>query len=52
MTVDIGKDCGPSLKEFKAKIAENTEVKAKITSLKKEVEEFAMQFPLPGFDNW
>lgn len=40
------------MKEFKAKLAEDESVKAKISGLQKQVEEFAVQFPLPGFDNW
>lgn len=52
LTKDIQGNCGPTLKEFKAKLAEDESVKAKISGLKKQVEEFAIQFPLPGFDNW
>lgn len=52
LTKEIQADCGPTLKEFKAKLTDDEKVKSKIGSLKKEVEEFAVGFPLPGFDNW
>ena len=52
LSQEIQATCGPTLKEFKAKLVEDEGVKAKIAALKKEVEVFAVQFPLPGFDNW
>lgn len=52
LTKEIQANCGPTLKEFKAKLTDDDCVKSKIASLKKEVEEFAVRFPLPGFDSW
>ncbi|WAQ96686.1 GLYC-like protein [Mya arenaria] len=49
---EIQDSCGPTLKEFKAKLAEDEAVKGKIAALRSEVEQFAVAFPLPGFDNW
>lgn len=46
------KDCGPLLKDFKAKLEEDQAIKTKINNLRTEVEKFALQFPMPGIDNW
>lgn len=48
LTLSIQADCGPTLREFKAKVAEDEAVRQKIDVLKSEVEKFAMGFPLPG----
>lgn len=48
----IQETCGPTMKEFQAKLADDEDVKSKIASLKQEVEEFALRYPLPGYDNW
>jgi len=45
------KNSGPLLKEFKATL-ETPEYKTRIENLKKRVEDFAVKFPLPGFDDW
>jgi len=52
LSKEIHASCGPTLKEFKTKLVEDADVKAKLAALKLQVEEFALQFPLPGFDNW
>ena len=49
---EIQDGCGPTLKEFKARMVEDEGIKSRITTLKSQVEEFADRFPLPGFDNW
>jgi len=51
LTLEIQQSCGPTLREFKAKVQEQ-EVQEKIAVLRKEVEEFAVDFPMPGFENW
>uniref|UniRef100_A0A0B7BCI7 Serine hydroxymethyltransferase n=1 Tax=Arion vulgaris TaxID=1028688 RepID=A0A0B7BCI7_9EUPU len=48
---EVSKDCGPLLKDFKAKL-ETPEIKARIDDLKQRVGNFAVVFPLPGFDEW
>ena len=52
LTQEINSNCGPLLKEFKAKVEEDPEVVAKIKALKQKVEDLAVKFPLPGFDDW
>jgi len=39
------------MKDFLSHIDSNTEIKAKIDTLRGEVESFARSFPMPGFDN-
>ena len=41
---------GTSLANFKAYVMEENSTKDKITQLKKEVENFAKDFPMPGFN--
>lgn len=48
LTLEIQADCGPTIREFKAKLAEDPAIKEKIAALRKEVETFAAAFPLPG----
>ena len=40
-----------TLKDFKIKMEEDEEAKKKLAALKSEVEEFALSFPMPGFDD-
>lgn len=42
---------GDVMKDFLSHIETNTEIKAKIDTLREEVESFARGFPMPGFDN-
>ena len=42
---------GDVMKDFLSHIETNTEIKAKIDTLRGEVESFARGFPMPGFDN-
>ncbi|CAH1772924.1 unnamed protein product [Owenia fusiformis] len=39
-----------TLKEFKAVVLEDAELKGKMAELSKDVSEFASKFPMPGFD--
>ena len=52
LALEINQSCGPTLKEFKTKVNEDPEVRKKIAVLKEEVETFALQFPMPGFEAW
>jgi len=51
LTLEVQQSCGPTLREFKVKLQEQ-EVQDKIAVLRKEVEDFAVDFPMPGFENW
>lgn len=42
---------GEAMKDFLSYIESNTETKEKIDTLRGEVESFARNFPMPGFDN-
>ncbi|XP_013068332.2 serine hydroxymethyltransferase-like [Biomphalaria glabrata] len=48
---EANKDCGPLLKDYKAKL-HSPEFKDRVVSLKERVENFAIAFPLPGFEDW
>ncbi|KAH9494873.1 Serine hydroxymethyltransferase 2 [Bulinus truncatus] len=48
---EANKDCGPLLKDYKAKL-HTPELKEKVQNLKERVGNFAVKFPLPGFDDW
>ncbi|KAK3091780.1 hypothetical protein FSP39_022568 [Pinctada imbricata] len=52
ITKEAMQGCGPTLKEFKAKLVEDEAIKSKIAALRTEVENFAVKFPMPGFDDW
>lgn len=52
LTLEIQVSCGPTLREFKAKLAEDESIKAKVHALREEVETFAAQYVMPGFDEW
>lgn len=39
------------LKDYKEYLENNQEVIAKMAALKKDVNQFALQFPMPGFDD-
>ncbi|OWF52625.1 serine hydroxymethyltransferase, cytosolic-like [Mizuhopecten yessoensis] len=52
LAIETQSNCGPTIKEFNAKVHEDETVKAKIEALKKEVESFALTFPLPGNEDW
>jgi len=52
LTLEIQQSCGPTHREFKAKVKDDEGVRAKIAALREQVETFALQFPMPGFDGW
>ncbi|XP_076439940.1 serine hydroxymethyltransferase-like [Babylonia areolata] len=49
---EVNSSCGPLLKEFKAKLEEDAGFAGKLKALKQKVEDFAVQFPMPGYDEW
>ncbi|XP_013381162.1 serine hydroxymethyltransferase, cytosolic-like [Lingula anatina] len=51
LTTEIQSQCGPTLREFKAKLAEDPAVHEKIKALREQVEAFALTFPMPGHDD-
>lgn len=51
LTVEAQAGCGPTVKEFKAKIDTDEAIKAKIAQLRADVEKFALSFPMPGYDD-
>ncbi|XP_064601116.1 serine hydroxymethyltransferase, cytosolic-like [Liolophura sinensis] len=50
LTKEVASSCGPTLKEFRAKLETDEAVRAKIQAVKGRVEAFAEKFPMPGFD--
>ncbi|XP_074649540.1 serine hydroxymethyltransferase, cytosolic-like [Tubulanus polymorphus] len=52
LAIEIQEGCGPLLKDFKAKLSTDEGTKAKIAALREQVEKFAIDFPMPGFDDW
>ncbi|XP_046378364.2 serine hydroxymethyltransferase, cytosolic-like [Haliotis rufescens] len=52
LTQEVVSSSGPTLREFKTKLATDPEVTSKVKALKSNVEEFAVKFSLPGFEDW
>ena len=52
VALEVQDGCGPLLKDFKAKLANDEAARAQIKQIRAEVEEFAIKFPMPGFDDW
>lgn len=50
LTLEIQRNMNPkaTLKEFKDALAQNEKYQLKINEIRKEVEEFAGKFPMPG----
>lgn len=50
MTLEIQRNMNPkaTLKEFKDELAQNEKYQLKINEIRKEVEDFAGKFPMPG----
>lgn len=50
LTLEIQKNMNPkaTLKEFKEELAQNEKYQLKIKEIRKEVEDFAGKFPMPG----
>lgn len=51
LALEIQSVSGPTLREFKAKLAEDDIIKQKIANVRAEVEAFAVTFPMPGHDD-
>lgn len=51
ITVEAQEGCGPTLKDFKAKLETDDRIKKKIEVLRSDVETFALAFPMPGHDD-
>lgn len=51
LAIEVKAESGPILKEFKAKL-EDKKFQEKLKALKEEVENFAMKFPMPGYEDF
>jgi len=52
IAIEIRASCtSNTLKDFKIKLEEDVEAKKKLVALQSEVEEFALSFPMPGYDD-
>ncbi|XP_035210678.1 serine hydroxymethyltransferase, mitochondrial-like isoform X2 [Stegodyphus dumicola] len=49
IALEVKKKSGKTVKEFKAYLETDDDIKAKIKSLRSDVEKFASAFPMPGF---
>ncbi|KFM72735.1 Serine hydroxymethyltransferase, mitochondrial, partial [Stegodyphus mimosarum] len=49
IALEVKKKSGKTVKEFKAYLETDDDIKAKIKSLRSDVEKFASTFPMPGF---
>lgn len=49
---EVVKLSGPKLVDFNKAVNENAEIKAKINTLKEEIENYIRSFPLPGYDKY
>ncbi|KAJ8319196.1 hypothetical protein KUTeg_004287 [Tegillarca granosa] len=52
ITSEIVANCGPTLKEFNTKLETDAGIIEKVKTLKSDVENFAVKFPMPGIDGW
>merc|ERR1719433_1190913 len=50
IAMEIQAKSGPKLVDFNKELHQNQEIQKKIKSLEKDVTEFALHFPLPGYD--
>ena len=50
IAMEIQAKSGPKLVDFNKELHQNQEIQKKIKILEKEVTEFALHFPLPGYD--
>ena len=50
IAMEIQSQSGPKLVDWKKEFYQNQEVQKKIKLLEKDVNEFALHFPLPGYD--
>ncbi|KAG8188573.1 hypothetical protein JTE90_007179 [Oedothorax gibbosus] len=52
LALDVKSKSGPLLKDFKSKLAEDPEFQQRVKELRNNVENFASQFPLPGYEEY
>lgn len=52
LALEVKAKSGPTLKEFKEKLVTDKDAFATLKTLRGEVEAFALQFPMPGFDDF
>lgn len=52
LSKEITKISGPKLADFKHVLETNADIKAEIAALKEEVENFSLQFPIPGIEQY
>ncbi|KAL0107563.1 hypothetical protein PUN28_014702 [Cardiocondyla obscurior] len=52
LSKEVSAISGPKLVDFKKVLSTNEQIKTKVATLKKEVEDFSRSFSLPGFDNY
>lgn len=50
ITQELTQATGKSMKDFKAGLESDAQIKKKISDLRSEVQEFSRQFPMPGFE--
>ena len=51
LALEVQKISGPKLVEWRKELEGNQEIQGKISTLKQEIETFALKFPLPGHDD-
>ena len=51
IALEVQSRSGPKLVNWKKELDENAEMQGKVFALKGEIEAFALQFPLPGYDD-
>jgi len=52
LAIAIQASCASNtLRDFKIKLEEDAEAKKKLSALQSEVEQFALAFPMPGYDD-
>ena len=50
LAIEASKISGPKLVDFKKILEENATIHEKAMQIKAQVENFAMEFPMPGYD--
>ena len=50
IALEVSAISGPKLVDFKRVLIEDSNVNAKVLQLRTEVESFALNFPMPGFE--
>lgn len=52
LSKEVTKISGPKLADFKQVLNTNADIKAEVAALKEEVENFSLQFPIPGIEQY